>query len=1054
MSRTVICFLVALLLPLVSRAQTLTEAEVTDKMYEAFALNKAKNTAEALDAFLLVGENTRLQRSEAEREVYVCSQTMACSCYRKLARYHEGYQLAKALLQGNITEAERKDIEYEYAYSGYMYAADFIKRRSTSQQREYGRGILEEIAPLANDMLKRYILPKIPLSWFFEATALFERGNYPDALVAFQKAQRGYHDLGKDRDEMAILYHIAFTQQLLNRYPEAYGTYLHCLELAEKVQDTGKQMEVLKELFKMKNAGGNVELAHAYDLRMDSLMNACADLQARHSYCNHKGDVAKANGQMALAEQWYLRGKDIAESTDTASMQSCKSISYTCLRDLYAACARYDEALVYGLKCVEGVHTQGKPEELSYDMPYMALADIYCKKGDRENCHACLERLFAHEAQMTEPKELHRMYVTRARCLFAFGDYRHALADYLKADELLASRYAQEDGDRINLLALIGGTCHRLGDYAQSEQYYRKYAVCTRALYGENSVEHITARIFLANAEGFAGHTQQGCQEYAQAQQQLRTLIGQRISSMSDTDRAGLWTPLSSLLTLMTPYALEAGQRQASFTRQCYDALVLSKAFLLASERSTYDVLKQKGTPQELQDYALLTGMRSRISAWQRDSKANADSILALSQKAGVLEKRLAACCKKYGYGTDFLGIDYDTVRQAMGQDEVLIDFTDYLSQSQGRRYAAYIINKVQDNPRLIPLFAEREMDSLGIVRPDMYYGQDYAQEVLRLLWEPLSREVAEGATIYYVPSQMLFQVSLESLPLADGTLLGNHYHFVRLSSARELLRMRSQHSNGQANTTVLYGGLQYDLDAASMARESLKYPLPDFLTLRGSLVRGDTVFRELRGSLEEVMRIESTLKHNKWSVTTRTGKDGTMESFLSMHGQSPRLLHIATHGFYYTPAQAKSVEYLRGYTDAMSLSGLVLSGGNAAWLGKPLPQGVLGGILTANDIARMDLSGTDLVVLSACQTGQGKATPEGLYGLQRAFKKAGVGTMVMSLWNVSDRTSSEFMATFYEQLARKSCAWDKRKAFEETRNIIRKRHPDPFHWAAFVMQD
>ena len=94
------------------------------------------------------------------------------------------------------------------------------------------------------------------------------------------------------------------------------------------------------------------------------------------------------------------------------------------------------------------------------------------------------------------------------------------------------------------------------------------------------------------------------------------------------------------------------------------------------------------------------------------------------------------------------------------------------------------------------------------------------------------------------------------------------------------------------------------------------------------------------------------------------------------------------------------------------------------------------------------------MVVLSACQTAQGKITSEGVYGLQRAFKKAGVGTIVMSLWSVSDKTTSEFMTTFYERLADKNNAWNKRKAFEEAKEIIRKKHPDPYLWAAFVMLD
>ena len=446
--------------------------------------------------------------------------------------------------------------------------------------------------------------------------------------------------------------------------------------------------------------------------------------------------------------------------------------------------------------------------------------------------------------------------------------------------------------------------------------------------------------------------------------------------------------------------------------------------------------------------------MKNQVKVWERDYKLNADSILSLSRKVSRLENLLANRCKGYSGGTDFMDVDYEEVKQALQQNEVLIDFTDYISQSQGRKYAAYIINKVQDYPLIKALFAERQIDSLGIVRPDMYYSEDYSEDVLKLLWEPLKENVSEGATIYYVPSQLLFQVSLESLPMPDGSLLGSHYHFVRLSSARELVKMKSRSRGYKSNTAVLYGGLQYDLEDTAMVEEAKKYDLSDLLVWRGGIARGDSIFRYLQGTKEEILKIENILKDNKWQVTPYMGKEGTEESFLDMHGNSPRLLHVATHGFYFTPNKAENVDYLKGYTDAMSLSGLVLSGGNAAWLGKQLPKGVLGGIMTANDISRLDLSNTDMVVLSACQTGQGKATSEGLYGLQRAFKKAGVSTIIMSLWKVDDKVTSEFMTIFYERLADKDNNWNKRKAFEEAKEIIRKEHPDPYYWAAFVMLD
>lgn len=528
----------------------------------------------------------------------------------------------------------------------------------------------------------------------------------------------------------------------------------------------------------------------------------------------------------------------------------------------------------------------------------------------------------------------------------------------------------------------------------------------------------------------------------------------QRIPYMSCTEREGLWNPLSSLCTMMTPYALEAKQTQTAFTKNCYDALVMSKSFLLESERSMYDVIKRMGAPEDMHDYTTLASMKNQVKAWEKDYNANADSILSVSREISRLENLLANRCKGYSDGTDFMDVDYDAVKHALGQNEVLIDFTDYISQTQGRKYAAYIINKVQNYPLLKALFAERQIDSLGIVRPDMYYSEDYSEGVLKLLLEPLKENVPEGATIYYVPSQLLFQISLESLPLPDGSLLGSHYHFVRLSSARELVKMKSNAIGCKDDTAVLYGGLQYDVETTVMAEESKKYDLSNLLAIRGEIARGDSIFHDLQGTKEEIFKIENILKDNKWQVTPYMGKNGTEESFLDMNGKSPRLLHLATHGFYYTPNKAEDVDYLKGYTDAMSLSGLVMSGGNAAWLGKQLPKGVLGGILTANDIARLDLSNTDMVVLSACQTGQGKATSEGLYGLQRAFKKAGVGTIVMSLWSVSDKTTSEFMTTFYERLADTHNAWNKRKAFEEAKQIIRKKHPDPYYWAAFVMLD
>ena len=1034
------------------QAQRLTEAEVTAKMNEAFVLSNANKTAEALDAFLIVGKNTEQQRNEVEHQVYVCSQTMACMCYETLKRYEESYLLAKKLMSGSLTEKEKKEVAHLYAMNGYMYATSFMP--GDNRQLVKARTILEEIMPYADGYVREYVMPKISLSWFFEGADYHLSQQYDKALTCYQNALKGYQKLGKTKDEVSVLKHIAEIKGTLYDVAGSEEAYKQALVLAKQIGKTNVQMEILKGLWNLVNTIGNVQQAQTYAASIDSLVDVTADLQTKFTYYNQKGNETKVLGQYGIAEQWYLRGKDLAERLDINTVSASRHLSYSNLRNLYAAMGRYDDAIQYAKKAIEEFHAHTTKDDVTYNMPYMALADIYRLAGNKENCYRSLDKLFETALRMTEPKELSLLYTTRGRCRFAFKDYKYALDDYKKADELLAAKYPQTDGDRISLLALTGGVEHQLGNYAKSEQLYRKYAEYTKALYGEKSLEHINAQIYLANAEGFAGNVTNGCNDYAAAEQQLKALMKQRIPYMSSTEREGLWGSLSALFTMMTPYALEAKQMQTAFTKSSYDALVMSKSFLLESERSMYDVIKRMGTPEDMHDYTVLAFMKNQVKVLEKDYKANADSILGVSRKVTRLENQLANRCKGYSDGTDFMDVDYDAVKHALGQNEVLIDFTDYISQTQGRKYAAYIINKVQDYPLLKALFAERQIDSLGIVRPDMYYSEDYSEDVLKLLWEPLKVKVSEGATIYYVPSQLLFQISLESLSLPDGSVLGSHYHFVRLSSARELVKMKSESKGYKSNSAVLYGGLQYDLEDSDMVEEAKKYDLSNLLALRGEITRGDSVFHDLQGTKEEILKIEDLLKRNKWQASSYMGKNGTEESFLNMHGKSPKLLHLATHGFYYTPNRAENIDYLKGYTDAMSLSGLVLSGGNAAWLGKPLPKGVLGGILTANDIARLDLSNTDMVVLSACQTGQGKATSEGLYGLQRAFKKAGVGTIVMSLWSVSDKITSEFMTTFYERLTPKNNVWNKRKAFEEAKEIIRKKHPAPFHWAAFVMLD
>ena len=146
--------------------------------------------------------------------------------------------------------------------------------------------------------------------------------------------------------------------------------------------------------------------------------------------------------------------------------------------------------------------------------------------------------------------------------------------------------------------------------------------------------------------------------------------------------------------------------------------------------------------------------------------------------------------------------------------------------------------------------------------------------------------------------------------------------------------------------------------------------------------------------------------------------------------------------------------QYRGPIIDPLHRCGLLFAGANIALQGKSreLPEGVQDGILTAKEISLLDLRDCDLVLLSACETAKGDVTSEGVFGLQRAFKMAGVQTIIMSLWKVNDEATQMLMTEFYNNWIVKKQS--KREAFKNAQNAVRAKYEEPEYWAGFVMLD
>jgi CHAT domain-containing protein len=319
---------------------------------------------------------------------------------------------------------------------------------------------------------------------------------------------------------------------------------------------------------------------------------------------------------------------------------------------------------------------------------------------------------------------------------------------------------------------------------------------------------------------------------------------------------------------------------------------------------------------------------------------------------------------------------------------------------------------------------------------------------------------------VYCSPSGLLHRLNLGAIPTPDGKILAEKNRLSMLGSTRQLV-IPSVSATQQSATAQLYGGIQYDaiptVAATTPAKpEDLAARRGPDITQNDSTLRGEN-WGYLRWTEVEISAAANVMKSKGIVPTLKKGAEATEESFkaLGEGSPSPRILHVATHGFFFPdPKESKPGEgqaigekTFKVSDNPMIRSGLLLAGGNHAWkTGKPLQPGLEDGILTAYEISQMNLSNTELVVLSACETGLGDLVGnEGVYGLQRAFKIAGARYLIMSLWQVPDFQTQVFMTAFYKHWLEGKMAVP--EAFRATQAELRGRYSgEAFKWAGFVL--
>lgn len=369
--------------------------------------------------------------------------------------------------------------------------------------------------------------------------------------------------------------------------------------------------------------------------------------------------------------------------------------------------------------------------------------------------------------------------------------------------------------------------------------------------------------------------------------------------------------------------------------------------------------------------------------------------------------------------------------------------------------YGAILIKK-NTTPKFILIDSTNQLEN-NFITNFKYNIQNKHNDTLsyKLFFQKIDDELNGISKIYLVTDGIYNSINVESIynPKRKQYLI-DYLKIQQIQSVRTITDYKNQFKFNTSTKVVLFGNPEFDL----LITESTTN---DFSTIRGTEsvilneIKSNFKIGRLHETQKEMEAIEKILKDSKSSIIIYSNACATEDNLKKI--DSPDILHIASHGYFLANDDTSKIKHSianlinENYRDTSYLkSGLLLAGAQNTINGQ---QSVSNnnGILTAEEAKSLNLKYTELVVLSACETGLGDhLVGQGVIGLQRAFMIAGAKSVIMSLWSVSDEKTKELMILFYSNWFKKSMS--KEEALYQAKIEMKKLYPEPYYWAGFVL--
>lgn len=572
------------------------------------------------------------------------------------------------------------------------------------------------------------------------------------------------------------------------------------------------------------------------------------------------------------------------------------------------------------------------------------------------------------------------------------------------------------------------------GDNTKALDQIKKVIQFKSQIYGENHPSYIQALEEMAIIQWNLNDINGAKETYQRVLDDTRNYISEYFNTLNENEKNLYWEKTRNTLQRYYSFVHANNGADTALVKQVLNTVIITKGFLLNGSSKLRNTIIESGDMELKAIYKNWLETKENLnSAYELSKeelakeKINVDS---LQRKIDEYERQLSQKSSLFSESNSKGITTYDTIQKLLQPNEAAIEVVqvnEFKNKFTGRSFYLSIILKKNE-----VIFKEignaDSIDKIISVFRSNIIDQKPELDIYPLVWAKLDSCLGNTSKVYLSLDGAYHQLSVNAIKDRNANYIIDKYNIQFVGNIK---------------------------DVASLKKYENKVTKPKTAFLIGNPNYGkNDLIPQLPGTEKEVKSITTTLKSLNLSTTTLYGNDATETKVKAI--KSPSILHIATHGYFLADVSKMETNKVLGIDIAVAKenpllrSGLLLANCDNVFDENYRASGPDNGVLTAYEAMSLNLDKTDLVVLSACETGLGSVKQgEGVYGLQRAFLIAGAKSIIMSLWSVSDEATMELMTAFYSNYAKTG---NKQVAFVEAQKKLKTKYKDPFYWSAFVM--